>query len=127
MIRTWKQIPLFIVILFTLSFAFSSLFAGEADVLKVSVERKQGRIFTFHVTVRHNDTGWKHYANKWDVVGPDGTIYATRVLYHPHETEQPFTRSLSGVKIPQGVKIVTVRAHDLVHGYGGKTVQVKIR
>ena len=38
-------------------------------------------------------TGWEHYANKWDVVGPDDTILGTRVLLHPHVNEQPFTRS----------------------------------
>jgi len=35
-------------------------------------------------------------------------------------------RSLSHVKIPQGVNKVMVRAHDSVHGYGGKTMEVKI-
>jgi hypothetical protein len=35
-------------------------------------------------------------------------------------------RSLSHIKIPAGVKKVVVRAHDSVHGYGGKTMEVKI-
>ncbi|MEL0114373.1 MAG: hypothetical protein VW835_21805, partial [Rickettsiales bacterium] len=61
----------------------------------------------------------KHYANKWDVVAPDGTVLGTRTLYHPHVEEQPFTRSLYGVRIPDGVTSVIVRAHDLEHGYGG--------
>ena len=31
----------------------------------------------FDVTVRHADEGWDHYADKWDVVAPDGTVLAT--------------------------------------------------
>jgi len=60
------------------------------------------------------------------VVAPDGKVLATRSLAHPHVNEQPFTRSLSGVKIPKGIKVVTIRAYDLVHKFGGKTMQVKL-
>jgi hypothetical protein len=74
--------------------------------------------------VRHADEGWKHYADKWDVTAPDGTVLGTRILAHPHVDEQPFTRSLIGVKILESIDRVTVRGHDLVHGYGGKTVIV---
>jgi hypothetical protein len=59
-------------------------------------------------------------------VSPDGSVLGTRTLYHPHVEEQPFTRSLSGVKIPAGIDKVTVRAHDSVHGYGGKTAIVDL-
>jgi hypothetical protein len=51
-------------------------------------------------------------------------LLGTRTLLHPHETEQPFTRSLAGVRIPNEVAEVTVRAHDRVHGYGGREVVV---
>lgn len=100
--------------------------AGEADVVSVAVSRESGDSFRFDVTVRHDDTGWDHYADKWDVVGPDGEVLGTRILHHPHVEEQPFTRSLSGVKVPLSVTSVTLRAHDKVHGYGGieKTVEL---
>jgi hypothetical protein len=104
----------------------SILMAGEADVLNVSVQRS-GDSYRFDVTVLHQDAGWKHYADKWDVVSDNGTVLATRVLYHPHVNEQPFTRSLSGVEIPEGVKSVTIRAHDSMHEYGGNTVAVEIK
>ena len=104
----------------------SAAFAGEADVEKVAVRKDGTGSYTFDVTVRHADTGWDHYANKWDVVGPDGTVLGTRILAHPHEHEQPFTRSLSGVSIPQGVRSVTIRAHDSVDKYGGKEVTVEL-
>ena len=82
--------------------------------------------YRFDVTVQHGDEGWKHYANRWEVLAPDGTVLGTRTLYHPHVDEQPFTRSLSGVEIPRGVTTVTVRAHDLVHGTGGAEMVVDI-
>ena len=100
--------------------------AGEADVENVNVTMTGKGTFSFDVTVRHADDGWKHYADKWDVVAPDGTVLGTRTLYHPHVDEQPFTRSLSGVKISDSIKEVTVRAHDSVHGYGGKTVKMAV-
>jgi hypothetical protein len=84
------------------------------------------KTYSFDVTVRHTDDGWNHYADKWDVTAPDGTVLGTRTLYHPHVDEQPFTRSLSGVKIPASIKEVTVRAHDSKHGYGGKTFTVAV-
>jgi len=101
-------------------------FAGEADVVGVKARAGGGGTYSFDISVRHGDTGWKHYADKWDVLAPDGTVLGTRVLFHPHESEQPFTRSLSGVRVPAGLKQVTVRAHDLVHEYGGKTMTVEL-
>ena len=49
-----------------------------------------------------------------------------RVLAHPHETEQPFTRSLSGVAIPPNIAEVTVAAHDLVLGFCGTELTVAV-
>ena len=114
-------------ILFTSLFIITTAaYAGEADVIKVDVKRTGGDTYFFKVTVRHEDEGWDHYANKWDVVAPNGTILGTRTLYHPHVDEQPFTRSLSDVKISESITEVTIRAHDSVHEYGGKTMSVAI-
>ncbi len=100
--------------------------AGEADVVGVEAVSEGAGTWRFHVTVAHGDTGWEHYADKWDVVAPDGAVLGTRVLFHPHEAEQPFTRSLGGIEIPAGVAAVTLRAHDKEHGYGGKEVTVEL-
>ena len=102
------------------------VFPGEADVTGVEVRQTDNGIFSFDVTVRHDDTGWDHYADRWEVLTPDGTAVGSRTLHHPHVEEQPFTRSLSGVKIPADISEVTVRAHDLIHDYGGRTVTVKL-
>ena len=100
--------------------------AGEADVRAVQVHVSGDGTYRFDVTLRHADTGWDHYADRWEVLTPDGEIIATRTLYHPHVDEQPFTRSLSGIRIPPGVHQVVVRAHDSVHGYGGEQQRVDL-
>ena len=105
--------------------------AGEADadVIFVRAIDNGDSGWTFHVTVEHPDTGWEDYCNGWDVVAEDGTVLKrdpsdpfTRLLFHPHENEQPFTRSQSGIAVPPGAQLLTVRAHDLVDGFGGKEV-----
>ncbi|MCI0710912.1 MAG: DPP IV N-terminal domain-containing protein [Chloroflexi bacterium] len=105
---------------------------GDADVEFVRATLSDDGTWRFDVTVRHEDTGWEDYANGWDIVLPDGIVLKgkddefTRLLLHPHETEQPFTRSQSGLVIPDGVTTVTVRAHDLVDGWGGREVVVDL-
>lgn len=116
----------FLATILLLVISVVTAYAGEADVVKVEVIRGSDSSYQFHVTVFHQDEGWQHYADKWDIVDPDGVVLATRILQHPHTGEQPFIRSLSGVKIPGETSQVTVRAHDSVHEYGGKTVIVDI-
>jgi hypothetical protein len=100
--------------------------AGEAEVLAVTATPTGEDTYRLDVTVQHADTGWDHYADKWEVLAPDGAVLATRTLLHPHTDEQPFTRSLTGVAIPAGIAAVTVRAHDSVHGYGGSALTVAV-
>lgn len=106
---------------------------ANADVLFVSARETAVGLWTFSVEVAHPNTGWENYADGWDIVLPDGTVAVvnpedtfTRLLTHPHETEQPFTRSQSNLPIPTAVTFVTVRAHDLVDGFGGKEVVVDL-
>jgi hypothetical protein len=106
---------------------------ANADVLYVKAVQTADGTWTFHVTVRHPDTGWDDYADGWDVLLPDDTVLKpdpdspfTRLLLHPHVNEQPFTRSQSDIVIPPGVTQVRVRAHDLADGYGGREVLVDL-
>ena len=98
--------------------------AGEARIVDVKVECSAS--CTSSVTLEHSDEGWDHYANQWDVVTLDGQLLKSRVLFHPHENEQPFTRSLSGVKIPAGTKAVKIRAKDSKHGYSKQEFRVEL-
>ena len=92
----------------------------------VKMQKSAPGVYSFAVTVTHFDKGWDHYANAWEVIGPNGKLLGRRVLGHPHENEQPFTRSLSGVKIPEGVTTVRLRARDKVHGFGGAEIKVAL-
>jgi len=99
---------------------------GAVEIVEARARASGSDLFSFSVTLKHGDTGWDHFANKWEVVGPDGTVLGTRPLAHPHVNEQPFTRSLGGVNIPEGITKVTIRAYDKVHGLADKTVTVKL-
>jgi len=99
-----------------------------AQVVYVKASRNRDGLWRFDVTVRHMDQGWNHYANAWRVVDPDGgKILAERVLLHPHDNEQPFTRSQSNVQIPAGVTQVTLQAKCNVHGFGGREIVVELK
>ena len=76
------------------------------------------------MTLLHGDTGWDDYADGWRVVAADGTELGLRVLHHPHVNEQPFTRSLSGVEIPDGMTTVYVEARTNTDGWGAARYEV---
>ena len=102
----------------------ASVYGGEVQIVDVEVACSNS--CTFSVTLKHGDEGWQHYANQWDVMTMDGKLLKSRVLLHPHVNEQPFTRSLSGVKIPAGTSEVKIRAKDLKHGYSNDEYTVRI-
>ncbi len=91
--------------------------ADSAVVTDVKAQ-KSGGTWSFSVTIAHGDEGWEHYADGWGVYLEDGTELGYRVLHHPHVNEQPFTRSLNGVKVPAGVKQVLIVPRDSKHGTG---------
>ena len=106
---------------------------GNADVKFVKASSTGDGKWSFEVTVDHPDVGWRNFANGWDVVLPDGKPILlsaqdkfTRVLAHPHVDERPFTRIQKDIPIPKDTEWVTVRAHDLIGGYGGKEVKVML-
>ena len=113
---------LFLTLLASVS---STVLAGQAEIIDVSVSNNQDS-FRFDVTLKHDDTGWDHYADGWEVISPAGDVLGKSVLAHPHVNEQPFTRSLSGVPIPQEVSTVSIRAHDSVHGYNEEMFEVDL-
>jgi hypothetical protein len=108
----------------TLLVMASPLHAGDVTIVDARAECPS--TCTFSVTLEHADTGWDHFANQWEVIGPGGEVLGTRVLYHPHENEQPFTRSLSGVAIPPEITRVRIRARDSKHGYAEQEFELDL-
>lgn len=122
--HTYRSMQLFIVVGTTL-LASSVSIANDATIKEVNIEPLGNGSFQISVTLEHADTGWDHYANRWDVLDPEGNVLGTRVLAHPHVNEQPFTRSLR-VEIPESVKVITIVAADSVHGDNPETHQVEV-
>lgn len=91
--------------------------ADSPQVVTSSATRDADGSWTISVSIQHPDTGWDHFANGWQVLTPDGAIIGYRELAHPHVDEQPFTRSLSGVKIPANVGAVLIRPHCTMDGW----------
>jgi hypothetical protein len=106
--------------------SITAAFAGKADVIDAKASKDTDGTYTISVTVKSDDTGWEKYADLWEVLAPDGTVLGVRVLAHPHEDEQPFTREQSGIVVPPTIKEVTIRAHDKVEGFGGKEMTLRI-
>ena len=100
------------------------VWAGDADVIKVEVRAAGSATFNFDVTIRSADTGWARYADRIEVLAQDGAVLGIRVLDHPHEDEQPFTRDVYGVRVPVGVDRVVVRARFKPPGADGESVTI---
>ena len=96
------------------------------DVLGVVVTRQVDGTFRFAVTLESRYDSPERYADAWRVLTLDGEELGVRILTHDHANEQPFTRSLSGVRIPAGVRGVRVQGRDQVSGWGGGTVEVEL-
>lgn len=92
--------------------------AVSPRIVEATAEVQANGLYAFSVTVFHEDDGWTHYADSWDVLSVNGDVLGTRTLFHPHEGENPFTRSLSNVRVPIGAKEVIFRAHCSKDGYG---------
>jgi len=110
----------------TLSLVPMLTLAGQVQIVDARARPDGDGSYRFDVTLRHADSGWDHYADKWEVIGTDGRILGQRVLLHPHVSEQPFTRSLGGVRIPATIRQVQIRAHDNVHGYADREYPVEL-
>lgn len=129
--KTKTACAVFLFLATALATVYGQEYERHLDYAQVrDVRATEGRNGTwrFDVTVEHNDTGWDHYADAWQVLDAEtGRVLGERTLLHPHVNEMPFTRSLSGVEIPEGVNAVRVRARCNVHGYGGREVVVELR
>jgi hypothetical protein len=105
------------------TYSTSSDFAQVKDVLAT----KEGSgSWCFGTSVRHNDEGWEHYADGWEVIDLEGNQLGYRKLHHPHVNEQPFTRSQCNIRVPAEMTKVIVRAKCNKHGFGGKAMVVDL-
>lgn len=96
------------------------------DVVGATAVQDADGSWTFSATLSSPYDTPERYADAWRVIGPDGEVYGIRELTHDHANEQPFTRSQSGIEVPDGVTTVTVEGRDQVSGWGGATIEVEL-
>lgn len=105
---------------------FATPALSDPSVIEAAAATRSGDAWRIDVTLRHPDSGWDHYADAWEVLAPDGTSLGLRVLVHPHVDEQPFTRSLGGISVPDGVDHVLIRTRCLLDGWADGQVRVDL-
>lgn len=103
----------------------SASFALEPEIMGVRA-LQSGAAWRVEVTVLHPDTGWDHYVDGWEVLDKDGKRLGYRLLHHPHVNEQPFTRALDDLSLPDGTREIFVRAHCSVDGWSSAPVRVAL-
>jgi hypothetical protein len=96
------------------------------DVVAVDVSSSGPNLFDFDVTISSPYDTPRRYADGFRVYTSSNEVLGERKLLHDHQNEQPFTRDLRAVRIPQKVKKVLVQARDQKFGYGGKVVEVTL-
>lgn len=99
---------------------------ADPPVIEDATARPGAGGWSFDVTLSHPDTGWDHYADGWRVLDMSGAELGMRVLVHPHETEQPFTRSLSAVTIPEDTTEVQIEARCNIDGWAAARRVVRL-
>lgn len=93
------------------------------DVVDAEATTADDGTYTFDVTVCSPYDTPERYADAWRITDVDDSsiVCGERILQHDHQNEQPFTRDLTGVEIPDDVDEVLVEARDSENGYGGET------
>lgn len=95
------------------------------DVVEAEVYGEGGS-YGFSVTLSSPYDSADRYADAWRVIGDDGMVYGVREMLHDHAGEQPFTRRLEGLEIPESVETVIIQGRDQVYGWGGATIEVTL-
>ncbi|WP_432471604.1 hypothetical protein [Amphritea sp. HPY] len=114
------------LLFFLLVTAWIPVNAGEVKILAAQLNRLHDNQWTISVTLKHQDSGWEHYADNWRVVDSSDAAIGNRVLHHPHVNEQPFTRSLTNIEIPAASRLLYIEARDNVHGWSGDRLKIDL-
>ncbi|MEL7155358.1 MAG: hypothetical protein AAFN30_02030 [Actinomycetota bacterium] len=96
------------------------------DVVSATAQLSADGTWEIAATVSSPYDSPERYADAWRVIGSDGTVYGVRELAHDHAAEQPFTRRLTGVEIPDGEDEITIEGRDQVSGWGGQKVTIPL-
>lgn len=97
------------------------------DIRKATLTPTANGVYEATVTVSSPYDTPERYADGWRVLkaGTD-EVLGEHMLAHDHADEQPFSRTQSDLKIPDGVSRVTIQGRDQDNGYGGETVTIDV-
>ncbi len=96
------------------------------DVVDATAMSRSDGTWDFSATISSPYDSPDRYADAWRIVGPDGTVLGVRELLHDHASEQPFTRSLTGVAVDASIEVVTIEGRDQMNGWGGQTFELRL-
>ncbi len=99
--------------------------ATYPDVTAVEIA-EDGQTYRVDVTISSPYDSPERYADGWRVLDEEGKVLGEMELAHDHASQQPFTRSQTGLQIPENVTVVTVEGRDSENGYGGATVEATV-
>jgi hypothetical protein len=94
------------------------------DIKSVEIEKVDESTADLSVTVSSPYDSPERYADGWRVLDQDDQVLGEHTLAHDHADEQPFTRTQTGLTVPDGTQELTVQGRDLKNGYGGQTATV---
>ena len=101
--------------------------AGAADVIAATARQAADGSWSFEVTMRCDDRGPDYFCDRFEVLTPTARVVGVRRLLHDHTDEQPFTRDLQGVNVPDGLsRGVLIRGHHNIRGYDGATLKLDL-
>jgi hypothetical protein len=93
------------------------------DIVGASFDPIGDTTWSVRVTLSSPYDSEDRYADAWRVLLPNGTVLGTRQLTHDHAAEQPFTRALNNVEIPEDTQSVLIEGHDLINGWSEDTIE----
>ena len=115
------------VLALALIFASPLALAGAADVIAATARQAADGTWSFEVTMRCDDSGTAYFCDRFEVLTPTARVVGVRRLLHDHTDEQPFTRDLQGVNVPDGFpRGVLIRGHHNIRGYEGATLKLDL-
>ncbi len=101
--------------------------AGAADVIAATARQAADGTWSFEVTMRCDDRGAAYFCDRFEILTPTARVIGVRRLLHDHTDEQPFTRDLQGVNVPNGFpRGVLIRGHHNIRGYEGATLKLDL-
>jgi len=101
---------------------------GAADVIAATARQAADGSWSFEVTMRCDDRGADYFCDRFEVLTPTARVVGVRRLLHDHTDEQPSTRDLQGVHVPDGFpRGVLIRGHHHIRGYDGAALKLELR